>query len=162
MPIWSVPKSLDSGAGGIRGPSGCGFQSHGSEGWTRGARSSLVKRGKGGVERSAHGEGIATGAPSIRARRRRSSMKRDMRPCSAASASSASWDSWLGSSEDGSPSTWRISRACIRAARDGMSARRMVRCLRMLDRPFEASLSPGLGDIPLSGGVLNNLWANQC
>lgn len=156
-------KGGDSGAGGRSGPSGCEFQPQGFGGMTRGAGFSVVDGGRGGVERSAQGEGSATGAPCICARRRRSSMAVlvVLSSRTAAALSSICEVMLAGSWKENRP-PFRTKCSRRRSLLGILRPRRAVRCLRMVVRSLEISLSPGLGDIPLSAGVTNNLLANPC
>jgi hypothetical protein len=153
----------DSGAGGRTGPSGCEFQPQGFGGITRGAGFSVVDEGRGGVERLAQGEGIATGAPCICARRRRSSVVilAILSSRAAAALSSTCVGMLSGSSKENLP-PFRTQCSRRRSLLEMVRPRRAVRCLRMVVRSLEVSLSPGLGDIPLSAGVTNNLLVNSC
>lgn len=160
-PERAANKGGDSGAGGRSGPSGCEFQPQGFGGMTWGTGFSVVDGGRGGVERSAQGEGIATGAPCICARRRRSSMAVlvVLSSRTAAALSSICECKLAGSWKENRP-PFRTQCSRRRSLLEIVRWRRTVRCLRMVVRSLEVSLSPGRGDIPLSGGVTNNLLAN--
>lgn len=153
----------DSGAGGRSGPSGCEFQPQGFGGMTRGGGFPDVDGGRGGVERSAQGEGIATGAPCICARLRRSSMVAlVVLSSSTAAAVSSICEAMPAGSWKANRPTFRTKCSRRRSLLEIVRPRRTVRVLRIVVRSLEVSLSPGRGDIPLSGGVMNNLLANPC